>query len=615
MKIPKKNRRYESIRSDEIKALKCLDMTKEDHIFEELWEFIHRKNNSRIESLELMLPDRLKETYIARKPEIKVFISDILTGKINQIVQNNIWFIVNHNIGNFQVIEELFDSLIQSLKSIQDSQKLTKLTKSFLDEIDLEKNKDMICYDKGLAWGIFAFTMFYTKAFKHSVNDFSFFLDAFLKMHKFYSSVLKDQFLIDSINSFSKVRKASKYINASRGKKSSFLDVFSGFLNKESSSGEEEIKLTHSSSTSLRIEKMLDGNSMMVYNLVRQAEEMSKEDINLVISYLERKIVFYDVTPRTMHLFAFIVNIYVEILMSREDVLIESWKRIFEFLTLLKTEEFESKFQLEELENDGVKEEPAEVSPTKVKRNEKRLKRMDQYLRNYSVFKLVTLQLFSLGQSHLIESFEDDLELSLVIFDNTAIDLLSYALDLFGESVDKLNLGEQEVTVASKLYENSLFLLKKFLKICEEKNLENELGELIVGSFYSLVESVIEKLYEIDDIEIFVKSSLSAMEFMTLFANSKVTRATKNDLAMIEIYKTFIEPLEEKIQKFEESKEKANEFLLGISENFFNFLLMTQNPNTAFNARILHMLIFSIDFDCISLEQVQKILDYVRTLP
>lgn len=601
--------RYESIKNDEIKALKSLDMIKEDHIFLELWDFIHEKLNKRIEILEIILPENLKKIFENRREELKLFMSESLTGKINQIVQNNIWSLVKNNTGNFQIVEELFDSLIQSLDSIHDEHKLQKLTENFLKEINFEKNKEMICYDKNLAWGVFSFALFFVRAFKHASNDFQIFLKTFFECHRFFSSVLKDKYLIDSIKSFSKVRKASKYINTSRTKKTSFLDVFSGFLNKESESGEEEIKLTSSSSTSLRIEKMLAGNQDLMFQILDQVKDLEPIDADNLLSYLEKELAFFEVKPRTMHLFACVVNFYSDAFLLREDLISNRWTRFNSFMNTVKSENFDEKIFFDVEKGDQNENENSEDDKkNSVKLGEKQLKKIEKYLKNYCLYKLIEVQFLCLEHSDNLPSYQKDLESSLKIFEYTSVELLTESLNNLNTSINLLKLNSLEKV------ENILFIFQKILDITEEKNFENEKTLELCDPFFDSIECYFEKIGSEIPREILDKVSKISLDFLTFLVNSKVNIKSKHDGKIFEIYYRFVKPLNRRIKEISEEKEFKNGFLLEIVEYFFNFLLMTQNPNYELSIKILNFLIPQLVFDILKKEEGKKLLNYVNFL-
>jgi hypothetical protein len=121
------------LKANQIKAMKSNDLTEEDEIEREIWDYTIERMTKRKDILRLTLPKAMYEVYTEHLPAIKEYISQMLADKINEVIQKNLFFLIENNFGDIRVIDELFGSVGSKLSSRSNSGKIVKIFVGFID--------------------------------------------------------------------------------------------------------------------------------------------------------------------------------------------------------------------------------------------------------------------------------------------------------------------------------------------------------------------------------------------------------------------------------------------------------------------------------------------------
>lgn len=108
-------------------------MKYEDSIDREIWMFVNEKKERRKEVLQLVLPEELYLIYTKYEETIKVHISYLLADRINEIIQSNLFFLIENNQPDLRAIEDLFKSVIHHLRSKTGHAKLSEITVIYIN--------------------------------------------------------------------------------------------------------------------------------------------------------------------------------------------------------------------------------------------------------------------------------------------------------------------------------------------------------------------------------------------------------------------------------------------------------------------------------------------------
>ena len=513
-------------------------MTTEDDIFPELWNFIQTTKNKRINILEEILPERLKPILNTRNREIKAQISKILSDKMNQIVQNNIWFLIQNNIGNFNVMEDLFCSVVDKLKPKKDVQQLQKIIKSLLSEINVEKNYEMVCYNPKLAWGVYAIVELWIQSFDGSFNsNMSRFLNLLLTFHKFFVAVLKEGYIIKSIRSYRSFRTSAKNLGASSSKKGGLFQALTGFLKNESASEEDELKLMHTSSNSLRVRAMFQGRENLVDRvLLKIKENLDERQSSDILTLLKYKIMVSRLNPRKMQLIIFMLNLFTDVCLNKTSLFVNNWEEITDYLMNPKLGDQLSTFNFDALSSQSGSsqndEEPApgagnnsnqedsssvvseeddafvdKILSPRVKISTKKRHKLIKNILAHSKFNLIMLMI---RQSPELDSFTTEKQAkykervlqALQIFDEFSVDILPTIFEWIRSSLEGLLLKNKNIQLKNEkdkaceyrpvAMEFVRSLLNRLQKLLESKAVDGEAYDQICHAFLDLVEQYFE---------------------------------------------------------------------------------------------------------------------------
>ena len=116
-----------------MKALKTNDLAYEENITQTVWEStaVHLKETWDV--LSKVLPDLLLGIFTEHKTSIRFSIPTLIKGRINQIVQSNLFLMVDSSYLNFSFVSGLYRSLLpdQPTAGLRSHQSLQKTTVSF----------------------------------------------------------------------------------------------------------------------------------------------------------------------------------------------------------------------------------------------------------------------------------------------------------------------------------------------------------------------------------------------------------------------------------------------------------------------------------------------------
>lgn len=107
--------------------MKSNDLTDEDEIEREIWDYTVERMTKRRDILRLTLPKAMYDIYTEQLSAIKEYISQMLADKINEVIQKNLFFLIENHFGEVKVIEELFATVGSKLSSRGDSAKIAKI--------------------------------------------------------------------------------------------------------------------------------------------------------------------------------------------------------------------------------------------------------------------------------------------------------------------------------------------------------------------------------------------------------------------------------------------------------------------------------------------------------
>ena len=116
---------------------------------------------------------------------------------------------------------------------------------------------------------MYAYSSMFIRGFKFAHKTISGFLDVLLKLYKFYSSILKEPFIEETLREVRQIRSSCKHGVVTKSSKGGFLNTLSGFLSKESSSEGEEVLQTRTPSNSLRIEAIFNKNNSIIQTVIQ----------------------------------------------------------------------------------------------------------------------------------------------------------------------------------------------------------------------------------------------------------------------------------------------------------------------------------------------------------
>jgi hypothetical protein len=120
--------RYNSVKDYELKGIKSNDLFDESALTQEVWQNVHSLRETRFDILKLLLPDDLYSVYQSEQELIKSHIFQLLADEINDIIQQNFFFLIENNFGNKPVIDDLFDQVSTQLVKTGKIDRLNELT-------------------------------------------------------------------------------------------------------------------------------------------------------------------------------------------------------------------------------------------------------------------------------------------------------------------------------------------------------------------------------------------------------------------------------------------------------------------------------------------------------
>jgi hypothetical protein len=202
---------YDSIKQIQIKALKSNDLTYEDHIFREVWDFVILNKKSRKNVLELVLPAKFYSLYQEQLANIKIYISQLLSEKINQIIQNNFFFLIENNYSNIKVVEELYDTVIKQLQSRSNHAKLNKITEHYFQLLKIETNSQGLVRNQMMCWMYLSFCLWFRRVYSYLPEKLHMLVELFRHAYPFFLYVLKDRVVLDSRRHLEIVHISTKY--------------------------------------------------------------------------------------------------------------------------------------------------------------------------------------------------------------------------------------------------------------------------------------------------------------------------------------------------------------------------------------------------------------------
>lgn len=109
-------------------GLKSNDFLEESLINLDAWTAIHTMRKQRPHILKLILPTEIYQTYENEQELIKSYVFGQLSNRVNDIIQDNFFFLVENNMGNLTVVEDLFDQVATYLTKHQLLDKIDSLT-------------------------------------------------------------------------------------------------------------------------------------------------------------------------------------------------------------------------------------------------------------------------------------------------------------------------------------------------------------------------------------------------------------------------------------------------------------------------------------------------------
>lgn len=125
--------RYNEVKYNEILGLKSNDFLDELTLDQRAWSALHSLRNHRKDILKLILPAPLYETFTREQESVRKYVFYQISHKINEIIQDNFFFLIENNIGNLVVIEDLFDQVAKQLTKYKLLEEIDTLTVNYFD--------------------------------------------------------------------------------------------------------------------------------------------------------------------------------------------------------------------------------------------------------------------------------------------------------------------------------------------------------------------------------------------------------------------------------------------------------------------------------------------------
>ena len=223
----------------------------------------------------------------------------------------------------------MIQSIIWGLSSSSEaSSSIANLLTAVLKEINVSKNADKVIFQKELAWGVYVYCLMFQKAFKFAPQTIDTFLEIFLRLNKYFSTVLREKFVETCFEECRNIRNACKFINPAKAKKSGFMNALSGFLNKESSSEGEEVLISRTSSSSLRIEAMFCRDIDLINPVIEGCRELNIETLETVCTLVMTKIWNFTFKGNNSHKVHLLIKFYFELVQANDQYFIENFTSI-----------------------------------------------------------------------------------------------------------------------------------------------------------------------------------------------------------------------------------------------------------------------------------------------
>ena len=202
---------YDSVKQIQIKALKSNDLTYEDNIFRAMWDFVIKNKKNRKNLLELILPPSHYTVYQEQLTNIKVYISLLLSDVINQIIQNNFFFLIENNYSNVKVVEEIYDSVIRQLHSTSNHSKLNKITEHYFQLLKVDTNGHALVRNPVTCWLYLSFCLWFKRVYIYLPGKLDMLIQLLQHAYPFFVFVVKDRVIIENRRQVELVQLSTKY--------------------------------------------------------------------------------------------------------------------------------------------------------------------------------------------------------------------------------------------------------------------------------------------------------------------------------------------------------------------------------------------------------------------
>lgn len=180
------------------------------------WSTIHDIKAQRKNILELILPAHLYARFVEEQENVRNYVFYQLSNRINDIIQDNLFFLIENNIGKVAVIEDLFDQVANQLIKYHLVDRVDDLTvrkcdkNRYFEMLRLEQTGYGIVKSAQSSWLYLTFCLWLKRVIVVSPHHISKIVPMLQQAYPFFVFVLKDSVVLEHRKHVELVRVSSK---------------------------------------------------------------------------------------------------------------------------------------------------------------------------------------------------------------------------------------------------------------------------------------------------------------------------------------------------------------------------------------------------------------------
>lgn len=200
----------------EILALKSNDFLDEVFLDQRAWTALHSMRNHRKDILKLILPASLYESFEKEQESVRKYVFYQLSHKINEIIQDNFFFLIENNIGNMAVIEDLFDQVAKQLTKYKLLDEIDTITvkksykNHYFEMLKLASTGYTIVKSAQASWLYLTFCLWLRRIIAVAPHHFVKLVPMVRQAYPFFVFVLRDAIVLEHRKHVEMVRVSSK---------------------------------------------------------------------------------------------------------------------------------------------------------------------------------------------------------------------------------------------------------------------------------------------------------------------------------------------------------------------------------------------------------------------